>query len=686
DIDYANSATVNITGDSIKILAPTDIDSNGIGIVAMSRGIINVVGDTTISAEKAIVARGEAKVNINTSGEHTVKMLGDIDFDYHKPTSGTSIDAYIDVTLAGADSVWTGNTVVTYDVKPEAEKLVVSNAKLTMNDGAVWNATKITDNKADDNGRYYTALNDLVIDGGTVNIADTERGIFVDRIVANDATFNGGMLNVNETINITSGTTVFNSAVLGEAGVLNLAEGATLDIGTSTVDLAELNINGTLLASVLSDRSYGSLSGEIDGDGKVQLNVGSVGSYKIFDSQADITVTAGAAYDVSQEADGTVVITTKAVEDIAADTGLTTQTAGAVAGLATSNDETLQQISLAAQQVLNSGDVAAVEREMAKLNPTDQPVAQAAVTSVQNQVLSLVSSRMAGGVSVGRVGMPVGRMGRAGMPVGRMGRAGGDTVRKENGFWMQGLFNKSKLADEFNGYTRGFALGADLLIDNKWTIGGGLAINDSDVHADSADIDIDSKTVFMYGQYKPNNWFVNATATYGIAEYTENKNPFGIMSGAAYYVESYGAQAMVGYDFATGVTTEVGARYLHIAQDAYTDDLGIKVKATDTDFLTGVAGMKYAFAIENDWAIQLRPELRAAMTYDFISDEAVTTVDMPGAAAYQLQGENLSRLGGEFGIGLTALYRGMEVSLMYDLDLHKDYTSQTGMIKFRGRF
>ncbi|MDW3024727.1 MAG: hypothetical protein R8N50_03525, partial [Alphaproteobacteria bacterium] len=47
DIDYANSATVNITGDSIKILAPTDIDSNGIGIVAMSRGIINVVGDTT---------------------------------------------------------------------------------------------------------------------------------------------------------------------------------------------------------------------------------------------------------------------------------------------------------------------------------------------------------------------------------------------------------------------------------------------------------------------------------------------------------------------------------------------------------------------------------------------------------------------------------------------------------------
>ena len=665
--EYEQLAAVSIEGDNILI---TNDAVGGNGVSAMSQGIVDIIGNTTIKADNAILARGKSYVNINTSGENTVKMLGDIDFDYDKETSGSSIDAYIDVTLAGAESFWTGNTVVSYGSgKPEDESLlVVSNAKLTMKDGAVWNATKITDSKEDAEGRYYTALNDLIIDGGTVNIADTERGIFVDRIVAKDATFNGGMLNVNETIDITSGTTVFNSAVLGDAGVLNLAEGATLDIGTSTVDLAQLNIDGTVLASVLSDRSYGSLNGAIVAgeNGKVQLNVGSVGSYKIFDSQAEITVTAGATYDVSQEADGTVVITTKAVEDIAADTGLTTQAAGAIAGLANATDKNLQKISLAAQQVLNSGDVAAVERETKKLNPTDKPVAQATAASVQNQVLSLTSGRMAGGVSVGR--------------------AGGDAVSKENGFWMQGLFNKSKLADEFNGYTRGFALGADLLIDNKWTIGGGLAVNDSDVRSNTADIDIDSKTVFMYGQYKPNNWFVNATATYSMSEYTENKNPFGVMSGAAYDVESYGVQAMGGYDFAAGITAEAGLRYLHIAQDAYTDDLGFKVKATDTDFLSGVAGLKYAFAIENDWKVRLRPELRAAMTYDFISDDIVATVAMPGVASYKVDVERLSRMGGEFGIGLTALYRGMEVSLMYDLDLHKDYTSQTGMIKFRGQF
>ena len=230
-------------------------------------------------------------------------------------------------------------------------------------------------------------------------------------------------------------------------------------------------------------------------------------------------------------------------------------------------------------------------------------------------------------------------------------------------------------------------MGADTLIDNKWTIGGGLAFNNTDVHADGgAHTDISSKTLFLYGQYKPNNWFVNATATYSMSEYTENKTVAGVGLGATYDVDAYGAQIMTGYDFTPGITTEAGLRYLHVAQDDYIDGRDAQIMATDTDFLTGIAGLKYAFAIENDWAIQLRPELRAAMTYDFISDDTATTVVMPGVEAYAVNGERLSRMGGEFGIGLTALYKGMEVSLMYDLDLHKDYTSQTGMIKFRGRF
>lgn len=476
------------------------------------------------------------------------------------------------------------------------------------------------------------------------------------------------------TLNIVDGTTTFTGGVSGD-GVLTLNDGATLDIGTSTIKQSVIELNGNVIASLVNNQrgnGYGRFDAEtitVGETAEFTLNVGAVGTYNVW---GDATVEkeqikVGDIYEIAGiDADG-VKIVTKSVDSIAEVTGVSAQAAGTVAGLANSNSTKAQQVSLALQEALNSGDAEFVEKETKKLTPTDKPVAQAAATSVQNQVLSLAAGRMSGGAV--------------------MGRAGGDEVSQENGFWVQGLFNKSKFADEFHGYTRGVALGADTTIDKTWTVGAGLAFNNSDVHADAGHTDIDSKTLFVYGQYKPSNWFVNGTATYTMSEYTEDRKSGGVMWNNEYDVNSYGAQVMGGYDFATGITTEAGLRYLHIAQDGYTDGLNFgKIKSSDTDFLTGVAGVKYAFAIENDWAIKLRPELRAALTYDMISDDASATVVMPGVASYKVDGESLSRMGGEFGIGLTADYKGIKVSLMYDLNLHKDYTSQTGMIKLRSQF
>ncbi len=664
--NYADSATLNITGDNVVI---TNAADDGIAVSAMSQGVVNIQGNATIKATNAVLARGESQVNINKSGEGVVKMLGDINFNYDKKTSGSKVDAFVDVTLAGADSFWTGNTVATYGTgrAPDASYLEVSSSKLTLKDGATWNATAIVDKGDDTSGTMYAALNDLVIDNGIVNIADTKRGIYVDRIVANDATFTGGLLNVNESIDIDSGVTTFGGNVLGN-GVLTLASGATMDIGTSTIQLDTMNIDGTVIASITSGRPYGRLYGTVNAgeNALLKLNVGSVGTYKIFNKDVDITVNAGDVYIVENNGADGIVITTKAVEDIAADTGLTTQAAGLISGLANSTNKNVQKISLAAQQILNSGDVETVEKEVAKANPDGKPVVQSVATSVQNQVLAVAAGRMSGTAPV-------------------VGRSGGDEA-KSNGFWAQGLFNKSKYADQFHGYTRGFALGADTMINSAFKVGAGFAYNNSDIHTvGRGHTDIDANTLFVYGQYKPTNWFVNGTLAYTMAEYTEDTKMFGNSLVATYDVDSYGAQIMTGYDFASGITTEVGARYLHIAQDSYSNGL-TSVDSMDSDFLTGVAGMKYAFTIENDWAVKLRPELRAAVTYDFVADGDEAVVTMPGVASYKVAGERLKRLGGEFGIGLTALYNGMEITAMYDLDLHEDYTSHTGMIKFRGRF
>ncbi len=621
-LNYGTVGT--LTGNFINnSVVATEQDGSALGGAILNFDTIqalsgNFIGNTA-SAATAEYAMGGAIENY--SG--TINVVGDNLFHKNMADYGGAIDNNDVLNLTGKN-VFTGN-------------------KANYDGGAIYNA-------------------------GTLNLSGEI--IFADNV---HGKYNAANDIVNEgALNITAGTTTFGGGVKG-TGDLVLVEGAILNIGTTTIHQGTINLQGTVIASLVNNQrgnGYGRFVGDITvgANAMFELNVGAVGTYNIWDGNviSKDQIIVSDIYEIANIDTNGVQIVTKSVEKVAQDVGLSTQAAGVVVSMANSNVGKSHQISLALQDALNSGDVEFVEAETKKLNPTDKPVAQAAATSVQNQILSLASGRMSGGMAVGR--------------------AGGDEATQENGFWIQGLFNKSKFADKFHGYTRGVALGADTLIDKTWTLGGGLAFNNADVYASGVHTNIDSKTLFLYGQYQPGKWFVNSTLTYNMSEYTNAKTVAGIALSNTYDVDSYGAQIMTGFDFATGITTEAGLRYLHIAQEAYTDELGNPVGEMNNNFLSGVAGVKYAFEIENDWAIQLRPELRAAMTYDFVSDDAVATVVLPGVASYKVATDRLSRLGGEFGIGLTALYKGMEISVMYDLDLHQDYTSQTGMIKFRGKF
>ena len=472
---------------------------------------------------------------------------------------------------------------------------------------------------------------------------------------------------------VTGSTTTIDGGITGD-GELTIADGATLNIGTTTVQQKELTLDGTVGATIIDANNYGKLLAETyNGNGQVSLNVATTGTYNIFGENANeyTVVDAGAIYDVTKGDNGAITIATKKVEEIATETGLTNTAANTVAALANSDSELVNIASLNVQQALRNGDTDYIETESAKANPVDKPVVQSVAQSVQGAVMTLAANRMAGAPTAGT-----------------MGRSGGDWSNVARGIWAQGMFNRSKYNGQFNGYTRGVSAGFDALIDKQYTIGLGYAFGHSDVHANGGrDTEIDSNSIFAYAQYKPSEWFVNAALNYTMSKYKETEdNVFGALRlKSDHDTDAFGGQVMTGYDFASGLTPEIGLRYLHVTQDGYNNGLA-HVSSDDTDFLTGIAGMKYRFAIENDSVINWFPELRAAATYDFVSDRAMSTVTMPGAASYVVDGDRLSRFGGEFGIGLTAEYKGLEISLVYDLDLHKDYTSQTGMAKFRYEF
>jgi len=499
---------------------------------------------------------------------------------------------------------------------------------------------------------YNEAKGALMLSGTNTFSGNTVNGKAND--IYNDGTFT-----------IASGMTSIDGGING-AGALDIKSGATLNMNYASIEQGTINIDGTLMASLLNDKDSVDVTGALSGAGNVLLSAGAAGVYDVSQfTDANLSVDFGKTYQTSI-VDGIATLTARQAAEIAADTGASIAAAGAVSGLANVTDAKLQQVSLMMQEALNSGDIETVEQEVAKVNPNKKPVGQSVSSSVQNQVLTVAAGRMS---TVG----------------GTTGRAGGDVTGA--GVWAQGMFNKTKMGSAFEGNSRGFAMGGDTLIDNVFTLGGGYAYSSTNVLGGGRDIDVESNSIFVYGQYKPAAWYVNSTLTYTESEYSDAANmAAGFALGSDYDIKAYGAQVMTGYDFASGVTPEVGLRYLHTNQGEHENAFGATVREMDMDFLSGVAGLKYAFEIESDTAVKFSPEMRAAMTYDFISDDATATVVFPGAAAYYVDVDRLSRLGGEFGIGLTAEYRGLELSLNYELDLHKDYTSQTGLFKFRYNF
>lgn len=191
-----------------------NVSGKGHAIGAMSQGIVNVNGDlevTTADGANAITARGYAKVNINASRENTVKLSGDVAFDYDAATSGTTVNADVNVNLTNDQSYWTGRSYISGN--PPEGLNQVENFNLLLANGGTWNATD------------SSFVNSLTLEkGGVVNATGgSDKEIRIDKLTASGSESSikggkstaihvselsvaeGGSLNVNGKFDVTNG-------------------------------------------------------------------------------------------------------------------------------------------------------------------------------------------------------------------------------------------------------------------------------------------------------------------------------------------------------------------------------------------------------------------------------------------------------------------------------------------------
>ena len=208
----AGKTTINATSDDKQIK----------GFVVLSGSTLEIKGDLEVNAPVALTTRGGSKTIINEAGNSTVKLNGDISFEYEGNTSSTPIDATVKINLTGADSVWNGNTRVVWDAKtengivthqPNASELTINHVDITLTDSAQWNPNAIQEegtydengNSTSKSGMKYTTLNNLTIDGGIINLdsskLNTEGSLQIQNVKGTGGTINTNNVDNNISIN-----------------------------------------------------------------------------------------------------------------------------------------------------------------------------------------------------------------------------------------------------------------------------------------------------------------------------------------------------------------------------------------------------------------------------------------------------------------------------------------------------
>ena len=195
-IEFNQASSVLIDADEVVITASTENPNRAVGatgVCGMSSGEVTIKGNTTITADDAILARGFAKVLVNEDGKHSTVINGNVNFSYDAPTSQTPVDATVVLNLVGPESSWTGNTVVSWRGTPtsEDEYLSVTGMKLGLSKGAAWTPVETAKDSTTVNlGQKYTALNLLENNGGVINITNSAIDVTVEKMTGTGGTVN----------------------------------------------------------------------------------------------------------------------------------------------------------------------------------------------------------------------------------------------------------------------------------------------------------------------------------------------------------------------------------------------------------------------------------------------------------------------------------------------------------------
>ena len=537
-------------------------------------------------------------------------------------------------------------------------------------------------NKDAYNNAYNSATNNVYINNSSFN-ATWNNEIDGDLKLTNSTmnmkknANNDGWLKVND-VNVVNSDVDLDAAYIESSGTISIDKNSTVSIRIAGNPTADKQNYGHIIADTLNIENGAKMVLTVDGDA---VTKGKTLNYELFDANTQngsIALQQNSRYTYVDKGDGTYDITlNKTASDMAGEQTGSEELSGMAGSLldgAASDNKFVQHLNELSQTPGREKDFA---DGLEILAPSMAAYVSALATDTTRQIYNVIGDRFDRDSYRSR-------RTRTSMP--------------SNSLWAQGLVSNGEFEGTraFETESKGGAIGFDVDLCHGCRVGLGYAYTMSDITSKGREIDVDSHTAIVYADLQSDPMFFNVIASYTRSMYNESKDVIGLIANADYDVDVLAAQAMLGYDMGairlsrnwrTGsFIPQIGFRYMNIKQKGYTDSADQTVSDAEAQTMTGIAGLHYTADYKMGPVI-FYPDLHAAVTYDFVSDELSATSSLAGSNPYTITAERLDELGVELGaeVGLRIANR-VDIALSYLGMFRKDYTNHTGFANLRYRF
>lgn len=315
----------------------------------------------------------------------------------------------------------------------------------------------------------------------------------------------------------------------------------------------------------------------------------------------------------------------------------------------------------------------------------------AATVASTDLVLDLITDRLTGGGS-----------GIASSGARQTGVAAGEQLLGGPGNWaLWGRAGASFVEFEpsgvngFDADTYGLSVGFDG--DVAQDLRAGVAVFYSSTVVDEIGVaansnqDIEGYGVLFYGVYRPGDFYVNATAGFGLNEYDSKRRAAGGVNTANYDGTQFMGRVELGKIFTDGaleLSPHVGLRFNQVSIDGYTEagPLPTTVGSQDVTSLRGVLGLSGRYTHVLDDGSKLIPEAYVRGLQELADPSEAITGNVVGGGSFISQTTERDKFSYAAGAGLAyEMDDQVSLSFMYDGEFQTDYQehSLTAAIRFQ---